>query len=336
LAFEDTVLPIKVTTDTAQLKQLIRDFDGSTEAAEKLKAATNDVNESVNTQKRAIIAVNSATRVQQFQYIEGLRLLRSTTSLFANLNSVYQTTILRQIAATQTTVAQQQAFEGVIRFAGNYVNALGILGPANEEVKAGLDDLISRADSLDSKGIETLIEAFIRAGSEANLSGEGLVKFNEGLALLKKLLEETKLEEKNKEFENFLGTMLQLGQTAGALGTFATALNATATGAKALNLALATSPYILAFFAALELLNVAGVIDTPTIGSLVLGKTSKEIRDMPGVDADIQSRFATGEASSRIQVNINNPTFNSEIDLERSIDIIEARLLEKRGFSNLG
>ena len=84
-----------------------------------------------------------------------------------------------------------------------------------------------------------------------------------------------------------------------------------------MNTALASSPYILAFLAALEVLNQAGIIDTPSITSLITGKTHKQIRDEPGIESiDIESRFPNGATRK-----ITN-TFNIEkIELSNEADI---------------
>lgn len=221
MAFDDTKLPVKVTTDTTDLKQLIRDFDGSTEAAKRLEEATARVKTQYDAQRKAISAFNQAQRINNFEVIQALRLVRSFSSAFSSLNQVYQTLILRQISATQTSVAQNEAFERIIDTTDNIVNALDILGEGNEEVDSALSSLITKADSLNSKQLAELIANYESAGNKANFTAGEQAKFNETLDKLKKLLEETKLEEKQKEFEDFFGVFTAAGTAVGSIGTLA-------------------------------------------------------------------------------------------------------------------
>lgn len=221
MSFEDVEIPVKVTYDSADLKRLIKDFDGSTEAAERLRDATKQVKLSIDSQARAIGAFNQSQRINNFQMVESLRLLRTFTSTFSSLNQVYQTILLKQISHNTQSIKQSEAYERIKGQTTNLVNALDILGASNADVKAGFEDLFDSADNLDSTQIETLITTLETLKTSGNLSTEELAFLNAEISKLKKLLDETKLEEKNKEFQDFFGTFTTAATAAGSLGTFA-------------------------------------------------------------------------------------------------------------------
>lgn len=221
MAFDDTNVPVIVTVDSSQLKEMIKDFDGSVEATKRLDAATASVKNQFDSQRKAIIAVNQAQRVNNIQIIESLRLVRTFTATFSSLNQVYQTLLLRQIATTQSTVAQDEAFERITGKTANLVNALDILGPANEDVKSGFDNLIDSADNLNSNQLTDLIANLDSLKDNSKLSADEQVFLNNELESLKKILEETKLKEKQKEFEDFFGIFTSLATAGGSIGTLA-------------------------------------------------------------------------------------------------------------------
>jgi hypothetical protein len=280
--------------ESAELRRLITEFDGTTESAERLEAQTLKVKTATDAQSKAILAVNQSNRVQNFQIIESLRLVRTFTSAFSNLNQVYQTLLLRQISTTQSTLAQDQAFEKLSAQSAKVFRALNIFGPQNEEVKAGFDSIID-STNLTTDALEKTKKEWELYRDTMGLSADKIEFANEQIEKLNRAIEESKLKDKQKEFEDFFGIIAAGGTAVGTMGQLALSLSATATGVRALNLALASSPYILAFFAALEVLNQAGIIDTPSITSLITGKTHKEIRDAPGIGSvDIESRFPNG------------------------------------------
>lgn len=324
MSFEDIGVPVTVKVDSAELKQLIKDFDGSAEAGKRLQDATESVKNSFSAQAGAIRAVNQINRVNNFQMIETLRLVRSATSLFSNLNSVYQTLILRQIANTQTTVAQREAFEKVAGSVPDIVNALAIFGSKNQEVQDGLDGLNTSLQNMSSESIQKLIDQWKGAEAGANLSGDALAAYNKELKTMQDILAEVKLKEKQKEFQEFFGNFINIAQTATGLGTFAIALNATATGAKALNLALASSPYILAFLAGIEVLNDFGIIDTPSPSSILTGETAQERRNRKGITPEMvaaqNAKF--GETVINNYFNIPSMTLNHDADIEKFAGIL--------------
>lgn len=329
MAFEDVEVPVSVKVESAELRRLITEFDGTTESAARLEAQTLKVKSAIDSQRQAIGAFNQANRVQNFQAIESLRLLRSVTSTFSALNQVYQTLALRQIAATQTTVAQQQAFEGTTRFARNLVNGLSILGSENEDVKSGIEDFIAKADQLSSDQIQKLIDAYISAGKEANLSGKELETFNLTLEKLNKLLEETKSEEAKREFESLFGAITAGGTAIGVLGQLALNLSKVeavmklfAPGTKAA-LGGAAIVSLLAIPSVLEALGLERNTESPITGQKIKVETPFDRIDQ-----------ATGMVQ-RNEININNPVFNSELDLKKSMDIIEAKLKEKQGLGTV-
>lgn len=314
------------------MRRLITEFDGSAEAAKRLQDATDGVRTSIDTQQRAILAYNQATRVQNFQLIESLRLVRSVTSTFSSLNQVYQTLVLRQIASTQTTVAQQQAFEGVERFTKNLVNALDILGPANEEVLQGFEDLISKADQLSSDQIQKLIDAYIKTGQEANLSGAELEAFNKNLEKLKQLLEETETEESTKQFNDLFGAIAAGGTAVGVLGQLALNLSKVEAVAKLFRGGAPAGAGLAGLVLLLpELLRLLGLDPAPIKETLPNG----QIRGQTSFTGRFEQVINELERQRKVEINLNNPTFNSEIEVERVMDIIQAKLAEEAGLGVL-
>lgn len=286
MAFDDTNIPVVVKTDTTQLRQMISDFKGTREEIEKLGQATASVKEKYDAQRQAITAYNQAQRINNFEIIESLRLVRSFTSVFRDLNQVYSTLILKQISSTQTTVAQRQAFDRVTDAAENIVNALDILGPANDEVKQAFDDLITKADGLNSTQLAELITNFETAGNKAKFSADEQAKFNEELQKLKDLLEETKMKEKQKELEDFFGLFTQASLAAGSIGTFA--LNLAKFGPQLTALAGTLSRF------APEIAIIIVLLFGPEVAKqLGLLQTTGE-SDLPNIDAikDITSGFS--------------------------------------------
>lgn len=334
MAFDDINLPIVVKTDTAELRRLIKEFDGSTEAAERLARATDQVKESTNQQRKAIAAYNSATRTQNFQLIESLRLVNSMSFLFRNLNQVYQTLILKQIQSKQASVAESEAFEKLSRNANSVVNALDILGPANEEVNDALSDLVATAGNLSSENLETLIDRLNRAGQAADFSTEEQAKFNATMEKLSQVLGETKIAEKNQELQDLFGTIVTAGAAAGSLGQFVLQLSKFkgvmelfAPGTKA-GLGVAAIVGLLSVPAVIEALGIERNTESPITGQPLNIQSLDEIIERIRKPAELAQR--------KIEFHINNPNFDSSLDINKTIDILRAKMLEEQGFGSLG
>lgn len=330
MAFDDTNIPIVVKTDTSQLRQMITDFKGTREEIDRLSAATANVKEQYDAQRKAISAFNQAQRINNFEIIESLRLVRSFTSVFRDLNQVYSTVILKQIATTQTTVAQRQAFERITDDVDNVVNALDILGPKNDDVKKAFDDLITKADSLNSTQLAQLIENFQSAGDKAKFSAEEQAEFNRELQKLKDLLEETKVKEKQKEFEDFFGLFTQASLAAGSVGTFA--LNLAKFGPQLTALAGTLSRFapeiaiiIVLLFGPevakqLGLLQTTGENDLPnvdTIKDVLSGFEESRGKGAPNLGdvGNFFSRLGDPNNKPHITFNIDKVALNNEQDL---------------------
>lgn len=223
------------------------------------------------------------------------------------------------------------------------MNALDILGPTSQDVIDGFDGIIQSADNVSSDKIQTLIENLERQASAAGLSAEEQKFFNDQIKILNDLLDETKLEEKNKEFEDFFGLFSTIGLTASNIGLFALQLGK-------------MGP---------TLARLAGVVGRlkPELGIIILllfgPKLAQELGliqtaggDLPDTNLldDIANKFKGIEnigdpadffgrlgppGKGNIQININDATFNSEMDLDQTIDIIQARLLEEEGSASL-
>jgi len=337
LAFDDIEVSVRAKADTTELRNAIKDFDGTAEAVERLKNATNDVKSSMQAQNLAIRALNTANRVQNFQLIETLRFVRFATSAFRSLNQVYQTLLLRSIDTNQVTVAQAQAFEKATDQADAFTRALDILGPSNQEVKDSLDDLIARADQLNSTQLKELIQRMRDYGSSANFSEAEQTKFNEALNKLNKLLQETKAEESAKGFEDLFGTIAlggtaigTLGQLVLKLGRYRAALAGLARFAPALVKGGAIATAIL-FLTDLLGKQTAGEEELPT-GFDVITKGPPAPKG--GLEDFLNRLGPPGPAPAtptKIEVNFNNPSFSSYIDIEKAIDTIDKKLMEKYG-----
>lgn len=219
MAFEDLQVPVSVKVDSAELKRLISEFDGTTEAAQKLEAQTLKVKSAIDSQRQAISVYNQANRVQNFEIIQSLRLVRSFTSVFSNLNQVYQTLLLRQISTTQTTVAQREALERLTEKSDNVVNALSILGEENEDVKDAFDGIIDSADDLSSEALQKYIDSLEETASKTKLTKQQQEFLNGEIKKLKEILEETKLEEEQKKWNDFFGIFTTGATAVGSVGT---------------------------------------------------------------------------------------------------------------------
>lgn len=203
---------------------MVSEFDGSTESIKNLETATKDVKTQFDAQRKAITALNTANRVQNFELIQGLRLLRSFSSMTMNLNSILQTSILRGIEQNQTTVAQRQAYKDLLSTMGDLVNATGILGSGNLKVQAGWKDMIANADSLNSNQLTTMIKNLKALAASGKLSGDDLAYLNEQIALLEEVLAEQNIEESTKQWNDFFGAFVQVASVAANVGLFTAAL----------------------------------------------------------------------------------------------------------------
>lgn len=218
---DDINVGLKVTADTSQLKAALRDFDDTEESLKRLKDATTSLKGGIDDQVRAIRVLNQANRVQNYELLQGIRVLRSVVSVARDLNQVYQTLILRNIDATTTTVAQKESYEGARDAVERFIKMLDTFGAANDDVNKVWKDLIGNADDLTTKQLKNLIEAYRQAGESASLSADEQEKFNDGLASLQQLLKDTEFQENQKKFEDFFGGVTTAALAAGSVGTFA-------------------------------------------------------------------------------------------------------------------
>ncbi|GEM_PF-4898363 len=209
-----------IRANTDELRKAVKDFDGSAEAVKRLDIATKNLRDSTQSQSSAIAALNKANRVQHFQLMEGIRTIRSFTSVARDLNQVYQTLILQNIDATQTTIAQRLAFNDLSDSLTNLGNAFDIVGDTSE-VQQGFDEMIKKADSLSSDAIQDLIDQAEKMKASMTLSPEDLAKWNEFIANLKELKNQTITEEEAKRWEDFFGTFTNAALAAGGVSQLA-------------------------------------------------------------------------------------------------------------------
>ena len=272
--------------------------------------------------------------------------MRTVGSLFGNLNQVYQTLLLRQIETNQTTVAQQEAFDRLSDRTDNVVNALDILGPANEQVKDALSGLIREADRLNSEQLTDLIRNYQDAGREANFTREEQDKFNETLQKLKDLLEETQLEEKRKEFDDFFGTLVTAGTAAGTLGTFA--VNLAKLGPNIAGVATTLARFkpeiaiILVLLFGPEVAKQLGLLQTAGDSKLPSGNIFDDLQDnfqklkevAPGLGngKDFFGRLGppSNEAPPQININVDSMSLTNEADLFKWAEIVFNKIKEEQ------
>lgn len=219
--FSDIGVNVKVKADTKELRAAIKDFDGTAESIERLKTATASVKQNVDVQAKAVAALRREERVRNFETLEGIRVLRSFSSLASNLNQIYQTLILKQIQQNQVTTQQKEAFRQLNDKTDNLVNALDILGPKNQEVKKGFDDLISSASDLSSKDLQTLINKLELLKSTGKLSTEEMGYLNEKIKTLKEVMKDAIQKEDAQRIQDVFGTLITASGAASQLGTFA-------------------------------------------------------------------------------------------------------------------
>ena len=179
---------------------------------------------SIDAQSKAILTYNQANRVQNFQIIDSLRLLRSFSSMAMNLNQILQTSILRGIEQNQTTVAQREAYKDLLTTMEDLFNATGILGSGNLKVQAGWKDMISTADSLNSTQLTQMIKNLKALAASGKLSGDDLTYLNTQIKLLEEVLAEQNIEESTKQWNDFFSTLTQAGAAAAQVGLFTLAL----------------------------------------------------------------------------------------------------------------
>lgn len=351
--FEDIEVGLKVKADLAELREAIKEFDNSERAIQRLKTATVSVKDNIQAQSAAISTLRRAERARNFEALEGIRLLRSFGSVARDLTQVYQALLLRQISNTQQSVAQKQAYQQLSEKADNLVNALDILGPKNEDVKSGFDDLISSADDLSSTQLKNLIDKIeLLATSSGNLSDEELTFLNEKLATLRDVLKETANKENVDKMNELFGAFALGGSAAANIGSFALSLSKNEAAIAALvGTVTKFKPEIAVILLLLfgpeaakllgfEIQHAGGptiengkVVDRDLINEPPKGPT--------GVEANITSRFASVPGlrerlqgmGTYLHVDFRGSTINRDVDLENKIKELDAAFKRQYGES---
>lgn len=320
---DDVNVSLKVTADTSALKQAIKDFDGTEQSVNKLKDATASLKTDIDAQTKAIGALNQANRVQNYELLQGIRVLRSVVSVARDLNQVYQTLILRNLDSTALTVKQKEAYEDAITTTERYVRTLDTFGEKNDDVTALFKELINQADNLSSTQLKDLIERYQSLGEKAEFTASEQQKFNEGLQKLRDLLKETDLKESQKKFEDFFGGFTTAALAAGSLGTFALNLGKYRTELTAMiGLISKFAPeigIILAllggkeFAEATGILQYAGSPEDEKIQKATNPSTGKPYdltRDEQGIVRD-QGNYTS------VKIDMQNVSLNSDLDLQK-------------------
>jgi len=323
MSFRGAEIRVRVTADIAQLKEMIKDFKEGKISAEQLAKASDDVKGRIKEQSVAYSTLTRAQRIQNFETLQLLRTFRSATSLFSDLNQVYQTLQLRQIAANQSTFAQREAFKRLQDDIPNLLQHLQVLGANNTEVVKSFEDLIDNVEGLSTSDLKKVIEDIQDAAFSGKFVGEDLDVLVEALGKMKEILKEKEFKDSQKSLEDFFGIFAAGGTAIASIGTFAVNMqragvsisslttilkNAKAAGVLGIILALLFGPEINK-----EIPQAGG--DKNTLNP---DFTPKGIEDFPG----IQSRFGSGPLADRlreIQINFNNNTFSSDVDVTNSI-----------------
>lgn len=325
MSFGDIEVRVNVKADIAELRAAIAAFKEGKISADDLATTTERVKGHIQGQSQALTVLNRATRVQNFELLTIARTIRSVTSLFSSLNQVYQTLLLRQIATNQVSFEQQRQFDRLSTGGHVLIDMLNVLGPANADVIEGFDRFLGAVDSLNSKQLKQLIGNLEAQATQAGLSAEEQGFLNEKISQLKKLLEETELKEKNKDFEDFFGILTAGGTAAGAIGTFAVNLIKLGGGIRFLQAAAASSPYALAILALLF-----GKEFVQTAGEGGLEEAFKE-HPLPLNPFDMPKGSAGLGPPQNIETNviIENATIRSDLDIEALADRIAERVSKR-------
>ncbi len=351
---EITGASVKIQTsyDAAALRQAIKDFQDGKISADQLKQSTDTLKTSLGGQNQALRALNQSFRVNNFQLLEGMAVLRNATTMFRDLNSVYQTLTLKSIDNNTQTVAQQQAYDNLKTSVNDVVNELSVLGSSNTDVSTGFSDIISKANSLNSTDIQGLIDQIENLKKSTKLSPDDITALNTFETQLQNLKQETIQKEDTKNMQDFVQTISTLGLTAGSIGTFALNLAKIPAAVTVLNTALAASPYVLAFLAAVELLR-GGQDINQTLGFQTAGggenvdtsniKAFNNATQNNGPAGGIQDFFkrlgAPGDVNGTVPVvqgdvniHFDGPiSFSSDMDINTWIDKVAKALNIKAG-----
>lgn len=205
---------------TEELKKAIDDFKAGKIAVEELEKKTKDLKDSSSDLGSAYKALQQAHRVNNFEMLEGIRVLRSFTSVARDLNQVYQTITLRNIEGAQTSVAQREAFADLQGQVEKLGTALTIFGP-NGDVQKGFSDIIGKADDLSSLDIQKLIDQAEGLKSSLKLTPEQLAELDKFILKLQDLKKETISDEDKKKWEDYFGIFTNAALAAGGVTTLA-------------------------------------------------------------------------------------------------------------------
>ena len=313
MSFDDIEAKFHVRYDPAALRQAIKDFREGKMTLQELQNVTKTFKENVRDEARAISTLRAAHRLQNFQLTETLRTVRSATSLFGSLNSVIQTGILKQIEGNQVSIAQREAFRGLLSTTDDLVRQLDILGPANVNVENAFKNLIRNADDLNSEQLEKLIKHLENLKNQGNLSAGELEFLNGQISILRDLVIETIDEEKKKQWDDFFALFAQIGLTASAFGTFVLKLEQMHGVLTKLKPILPTLGKVLGpVGAGLFIADLAG---SQTAGDAHL-PSGLDVLKTPAPSGGLDDFFARlGPPGNNIHINMEKVELNSDLDV---------------------
>lgn len=348
MSFDDISVKLRVQADTAELKAAIKDFDGSAEAVERLKNATNDLKSSTNDLNQGQRALTISSRVQTFELRNSLRFLRAGISLFRGLNQVMSLVLLSQIKSNTELLKQQEGFDALQKALPNLAKVLQ-LSPEDPDAINSMKDFLDSAKDLNSDQITKIAKAArLLFGTSPTAAQQ------EFLNSLEKLGEAKKGDEIKKQMESISTTILTIGQTAVEIGTFIamlklargskfpgleklTTLFATIGGASAGLSALAVAAPFIA-----ELL-IPGKIDLiqKNLEDFLSGKVPERPQGFSlfpqfpqaGGETGFQSRFVGSSRLADLQsvtVNINSLTLSNGMDIDQFVNLLVRKINEKK------
>lgn len=220
MSTDDINVGLKVRAETEKLRETIELFKEGKASLKDLQAQTKTLKDDTKDLNDAYRQVSRAQRIQTFELSQTIRIVRSATSLFSSLNSVFQTLYLRQIASNQRTTEQREAFEKLSKVITNFGDNLGTLGIKSLDVQNQLDNIVSHTKGLSSADLSSVIAEFEKLRSKHEDGTEEAKALDEAIKNLKLSLAETKQKELGDAITDWSSLATNILTAAGAIGTF--------------------------------------------------------------------------------------------------------------------
>lgn len=355
MSTDDISVGLKVRAETQQLRETVALFKEGKASLQDLQSQTKTLKNDTKDLNDAYRQVSRGQRIQTFELSQTIRIVRSATSLFSSLNSVFQTLYLRQIATNQRTTEQREAFEKVSKVVANFGDNLGTLGSKSIDVQNQLDKIVGHTKGLSSADLSSVIDEFEKLRQKHEDGTEEAKTLDEAIKNLKLSLAETKQKELGDAITDWGSLATNILTAAGAIGSFILQLRrlrggrtsqpAGGTGgglglptilttggggklgaaAGTLAIALILPPILQALDEGFQALT-GGYTLFPRFGEAG-GETSTPKSRFAG-----SSRFGQAGIPTKVEVNINEANIRNEADLYKLGQEIIRRLQELLGF----